>query len=228
VRTLVLLLLGCGLCWGETADDCQPSALSIPGAAFPCVHSDRRTTFRLEAPEAQKVQVRVGKDLDIVKGEDGAWTVTTTPLVEGFHYYSLVVDGATVADPSTRTFFGSGWANSTIEIPEAPEVDYYLPQDVPHGQVSQRWYHSRVTGKWRRCHVYTPPDYDGGKARYPVLYLLHGWGEDETGWHVQGHVDLILDNLIAAKKAQPLIVVMDNLNAARPGEDGSIFFARRF
>jgi enterochelin esterase-like enzyme len=228
MRTLALLLLGCGLCWGEPADDCRPSALNIPGAHYPCVHADRRATFRLEAPEAQKVQVRIGKDLDMVKGEDGAWTVTTTPLVEGFHYYSLVVDGATTADPSTRTFFGSGWANSAIEIPEAAEVDYYLPQDVPHGQVSQRWYRSKVTGKWRRCYVYTPPGYDGGKARYPVLYLLHGWGEDETGWHVQGHADLILDNLIAAKKARPMIVVMDNLNAARPGEDGSIFFARRF
>ena len=102
-------------------------------------------------------------------------------------------------------------------------MDYYLPKDVPHGQVSQRWYYSKVTGKWRRCYVYTPPDYDASKTRYPVLYLLHGWGEDETGWHIQGHADLILDNLIAAKKAKPMVIVMDNLNAAKPGEDGSIF-----
>jgi enterochelin esterase-like enzyme len=136
------------------------------------------------------------------------------------------VDGVTMADPATRTFFGSGWANSGIEIPEAADVAYYLPQDVPHGQVSQRWYYSKVTDKWRGCYVYTPPDYEGGQARYPVLYLQHGWGEDETGWHVQGHVDLILDNLIAAKKASPMIVVMDNLNAVKPGEDGSIFSAR--
>jgi enterochelin esterase family protein len=178
------------------------------------------------APDAHKVQVRVGKTFDMVKGADGAWTVTTTPLAVGFHYYSLVVDGATVADPATRTCFGSGWENSAIEIPEGPGVDYYLPKDVPHGLVSLRWYYSKVTAKWRRCYVYTPPDYDRGKRRYPVLYLLHGWGEDETGWHTQGHADLILDNLIAAKKARPMIIVMDNLNAVKPGEDGAIFSAR--
>ncbi len=227
MRTLALLLLGCGACWGQTAaDECTPSTLNIPGAQYPCVYSDHRATFRLVAPDAQKVQVKVGKDFDMVKGDDGAWTVTTTPLVEGFHYYSLVVDGVTMADPSTRTFFGSGWANSAIEIPEAAEVDYYFAKDVPHGQVSQRWYFSKVTNKWRRCFVYTPPDYDNGKTRYPVLYLMHGWGEDETGWNLQGHADFILDNLIAAKKAKPMIIVMDNLNAAKPGEDASIFNAR--
>jgi len=226
MKTLAFLLLGCGVCWGQTADECRPSALNIPGASYPCVYPDHRATFRLVAPDAQKVQVRVGKDFDMARGEDGTWTVTTTPLVVGFHYYSLVVDGATMADPATQTFFGSGWENSAIEIPEAADVDYYLPRDVPHGQVGQRWYYSKVTGKWRRCYVYTPPAYDTGKDRYPVLYLMHGWGEDQTGWHVQGHADLILDNLIAAKKAKPMVIVMDNLNAAKPGEDGSIFFAR--
>ena len=92
--------------------------------------------------------------------------------------------------------------------------------------MSQRWYYSKVTGNWRRCYVYTPPDYDIAKARYPVLYLLHGWGENEQGWHTQGHADFIMDNLIAAKKAKPMIIVMDNLNTVRPGEDGSIFAAR--
>lgn len=226
MRIFTLALLGCGLCWGQATDECKPSTLNIPGAQYPCVYPDHRATFRVVAPDAQKVQVRVGKHFDMVKAEDGAWTVTTTPLVEGFHYYSLVVDGATVADPSTRTYFGSGWLNSAIEIPEAADVDYYFPKDVPHGQVSQRWYYSKVTGKWRRCYVYTPPDYDAGKARYPVLYLLHGWGEDETGWNLQGHADFILDNLIAAKKAQPMIIVMDNLNAVKPGEDGTIFTSR--
>ncbi len=224
MRIFMLALLGCGLCWGEGADECKPSSLNIPGAQYPCVYPDGRATFRLVAPDAQKVQVRVvGQGFDMVKGADGAWTVTTSPLVVGFHYYTLVVDGVRVADPASRTFFGSGWENSGIEIPESPEVDYYLPKDVPHGQVSRRWYYSRVTGKWRRCYVYTPPDYDAGKARYPVLYLLHGWGEDETGWHTQGHVDFILDNLIAAKKTKPMIIVMDNLNAVKPGEDGTIF-----
>ncbi len=226
MRTLAFLLLGCGLGWGQTAEECKPSSLNIPGAQYPCVYPDHRATFRLVAPDAQKVQVKVGKDFDLAKGEDGAWSVTTTPLVEGFHYYSVVVDGVTVADPATRTFFGSGWANSAIEIPEAAGVDYYFPKDVPHGQVCQRWYFSKVTDRWRRCYVYTPPDYGSGQARYPVLYLLHGWGEDETGWNLQGHADFILDNLIAAQKAKPMIIVMDNLNAAKPGEDASIFNAR--
>jgi enterochelin esterase-like enzyme len=226
VRIIVFALLYCGLCWGQTPDECKPSSLNIPGAKYPCVYPDGRATFRVVAPDAQKVQVRVGRAFDMEKGPDGAWTVTTTPLVVGFHYYSLVIDGATVADPATRTFFGSGWDNSGIEIPEAADVDYYLPKDVPHGQVSQRWYYSKVTEKWRRCYVYTPPGYDDGKTRYPVLYLLHGWGENEQGWHTQGHADLILDNLIAAKKAKPMIIVMDNLNAVKPGEDSSIFNAR--
>lgn len=226
VTMVMLALLVCGLCWGQTPDECKPSSLNVPGAKYPCVYPDGRATFRVVAPDAQKVQVRVGRAFDMEKGPDGAWTVTTTPLVVGFHYYSLVIDGATVADPATHTFFGSGWRNSGIEIPEAADVDYYLPKDVPHGQVSQRWYYSKVTEKWRRCYVYSPPGYDDGKTRYPVLYLLHGWGENEQGWHIQGYADLILDNLIAAKKAKPMIIVMDNLNAVKPGEDSSIFNAR--
>jgi len=225
--TVILAVLGCGLCWGQPVDDCKPSALNIPQAKYPCVYPDKRVMFRMIAPDAQKVQVRVGQAFDMTKGSDRAWTVTTTPLVVGFHYYSVVVDGATVADPATRTFFGSGWDNSGIEIPEdGTDGDYYALKDVPHGQVSQRWYFSTVTGKWRRCYVYTPPDYNTGKTRYPVLYLMHGWGENEQGWHTQGHADVILDNLIAAKKAKPMIIVMDNLNAVRPGEDASIFAAR--
>lgn len=226
MRSLVFVALTAGLAFAQASDDCKPSSLNIPGSKYPCVYADGRATFRLVAPDAQKVQVRVGKNFDLVKGDDGVWTVTTTPLVVGFHYYTFVIDGANVSDPSSRTFFGSGWDNSAIEIPEPPEVDYYLPKDVPHGQVSQRWYFSKVTGKWRRCYVYTPPDYDSGKSRYPVLYLMHGWGENEQGWHTQGHADLILDNLIAAKKAVPMIIVMDNLNTAKPGEDATIFSAR--
>ncbi len=223
---MMIALLSCRLCVAQATDECKPSSLNIPSAHYPCVYPDHRATFRVVAPDANKVQVRVGQAFDMVKGSDGAWTVTTTPLVVGFHYYSLVIDGATVADPATRTFFGSGWDNSGIEIPEGADAAYYLPQNVPHGQVSQRWYYSKVTSQWRRCYVYTPPDYDNGKTRYPVFYLLHGWGENEQGWHTQGHADLIMDNLIAAKKSKPMIIVMDNLNAVRPGEDSSIFAAR--
>src|SRR3954453_4026299 len=228
MKYFVLPLFLGAMCWGQATDDCKPSVLNIPGAPYPCVHADRRVTFRVQAPDAQKVQVRLGGPHEMTKGADGLWMVPIPPQVVGFHYYTIVVDGATVADPATRTFFGSGWDNSGIEIPE-PEADaaYYSVKDVPHGQVSQRWYYSKITGKWRRSYVYTPPEYETStRTKYPVLYLLHGWGENEQGWHTQGHVDLILDNLIAGKKAKPMLVVMDNLNAVRPGEDASLYAAR--
>src|SRR5689334_17030537 len=229
-RILALAAVCCGLSFGQTAtqpaDACTPSVFNIPSAKYPCVYSDNRAMFRVIAPNAQKVTVRIGQGFDMAKGPDGIWSVTTTALVIGFHYYTLQIDGATVADPATMTFFGSGWQNSGIEIPE-PGGDFYQTKDVPHGRVNQQRYYSKVTGKWRRSFVYTPPDYGTNtKGRYPVLYLLHGWGEDETGWFRQGHVDFIMDNLIAAGKAKPMIVVMDNLNAVKPGESATLYAAR--
>jgi enterochelin esterase-like enzyme len=225
MKVFFWMLAASGACWAQ-ADECKPSPLNIPGAPYPCVHADRSVTFRVAAPDAQKVQVRLGGAHDMKRGADGLWMVTIPPQVAGFHYYSLVVDGAVVADPATRTFFGSGWDNSGIEIP-APDEDFYAAKDVPHGDVRQHWYYSKVTGQWRRSYVYTPPEYDSNpRSRYPVLYLLHGWGENEQGWHTQGHVDFIMDNLIAEKKAKPMIIVMDNLNAVKPGEDASLYFGR--
>jgi enterochelin esterase family protein len=229
-KTLLLAaLLGVSAAGAASAQppaDCKPNALNIPGAPYPCVLPDNRVMFRVAAPDAQKVRVRVGKGFDMTKEADGLWHVTTTPQVVGFHYYTIQIDGAVVADPATRSFFGGGWWNSAIEIPD-PDGAYFTLQDVPHGDVRQRWYHSSVTGTWRRAYVYTPPGYDADtKKKYPVLYLMHGWGENEYGWHVQGHVDVILDNLIAAGKARPMIVVMDNLNAVKPGESAALYFAR--
>jgi enterochelin esterase family protein len=212
----------------QPAPDCKPSTLNIPGAPYPCIFPDNRVMFRLAAPDAQKVRVRLGPGFDMSRGPDGLWYATTTPQVVGFHYYTLSIDGAVVADPATRTFFGSGFYNSAIEVPE-PESDasYYTSKDVPRGQVRQRWYFSRVTGTWRRAYVYTPADYDANtRMKYPVLYLLHGWGENEQGWHTQGHVDVIMDNLVAEKSAKPMIIVMDNLNAVKPGESAALYFAR--
>jgi hypothetical protein len=224
MRLTIFALLNAALCFAQP-EGCVPSSLNIPGAPYPCVYPDRRVAFRVAAPDAQKVQVRLGGGHDLVKGADGLWTGTLPPQVEGFHYYTISIDGAIVADPATRTFFGSGWWNSAIEVPAAD--DSYVAKDVPHGEVRQRWYFSKVTGTWRRCYVYTPPQYDANaKARFPVLYLLHGWGENEVGWHLQGHADLILDNLIASGKAKPMVVVMDNLNAAKPGEDPGLYHAR--
>jgi enterochelin esterase family protein len=226
---LLAVLAGAGLAGPAAAQppaDCRPNALNIPGAPYPCVLPDNRVMFRVAAPDAQKVRVRVGAGFDMTRGADGLWHVTTTPQVIGFHYYTIQIDGAVVADPATRSFFGGGWWNSAIEIPD-PDGAYFALQDVPHGEVRQRWYHSSVTGAWRRAYVYTPPGYDADtKTKYPVLYLMHGWGENEHGWHVQGHVDVILDNLIAAGKARPMIVVMDNLNTVKPGESAALYFAR--
>src|SRR5690242_12175655 len=228
MKTIFLLVTAsCALCWGQHPADCKPSALNIPEGKYPCIFPDNRVMFRVIAPDAQKVRVSLGGGLELTKGPDGIWSGTTAqPLVVGFHYYSLRIDGATVADPATMTFFGSGWQNSGIEIP-APDAEFYSAKDVPRGRVAEQWYYSKVTGKWRRSYVYTPPDYATNvKARYPVLYLLHGWGEDETGWYTQGHVDFIMDNLIAAGKAKPMIIVMDNLNAVKPGDSATLFAAR--
>jgi len=225
MRIPLLAALGCGFCWGQAPPDCKPNPLNVPEAKYPCIFPDGRAMFRVIAANAQTVRVSLG-GLNLTKGPDNIWSGTTAqPLVEGFHYYNLVIDGASIADPSTHTYFGSGWQNSGIEIP-APDEEFYQPKQVPRGRVSEQWYYSTVTGKWRRCFVYTPPGYDGGKAKYPVLYLLHGWGEDETGWYTQGHVDYIMDNLIAEKKAKPMIIVMDNLNAVKPGASATTFAAR--
>jgi len=222
--SLVLFALGAaGLCWGQAPADCKSNPLNVPEAKYPCIFPDNRVMYRVIAPNAQAV--RVG-NTNLTKGPDDIWSGTTAqPLVEGFHYYGVNIDGATTADPSTRTYFGSGWWNSGIEI-HAPDQDFYQPKEVPRGRVSEQWYFSKVTGKWRRCFVYTPPGYDAAKNKFPVFYLLHGWGEDETAWFNQGRVDYIMDNLIAEKKAKPMIIVMDNLNAVKPGDSARIFAGR--
>jgi enterochelin esterase-like enzyme len=221
---MLVLMLGAGLCWAQAPANCTPNPLNIPEAKYPCIFPDNRVMYRVIAPNAQSV--RVGS-LALTKGPDNIWSGTTPqPAVEGFHYYGINIDGATVADPSTRTYFGSGWWNSGIEIP-APDQEFYQPRNgIPHGRVSEQWYFSTVTNKWRRCFVYTPPDYDGKSTKYPVFYLQHGWGEDETAWFTQGRVPYIMDAMIADKKVKPMIIVMDNLNAVKPGGGARTFAAR--
>src|SRR5215469_533312 len=218
---LALALLACGLA-GARADDAKPATSNVARAGYPRIHPDRRVTFRLRAPDAKGVKVQPGgADNGLGKGpyemersDDGNWTVTIPPAVPGFHYYWLVVDGVAVNDPGSETFFGYGKPTSGVEVPEKG-VDFYDAKDVPHGEVRAFWYHSRVTGKPRRAFVYTPPGYDAGKGRYPVLYLQHGAGEDERGWTTQGRANFILDNLIAAGRARPMLVVMDRGYATR-------------
>ena len=191
-------------------EDFKPASSNQGGKEYPQVNSERRARFRIVAPQAQSVRVSLFRGTPLTKGEDGAWTVTTRPLDEGFHYYTINIDGADVPDPGSKFFYGAGRWGSAIEIP-AQDEDFYAVKNVPHGQLRQNLYFSRSTNKTRRCFVYTPPDYDKDtNARYPVLYLQHGAGEDETGWGSQGRANLIMDNLIAAGKARPFIIVMDN------------------
>ena len=212
------LVLACALCSAQDASDSAPAPTNVMGAQYPRVHADNRVTFQLKAPDARTVQVSLRGRYDMTKGADGVWSVTTPPLVPGFHYYQLIVDGVSMNDPASHAFYGTSKDSSGIEVPEKG-VDYYSYKDVPHGEVRIRPYLSRITGQWRRCFVYTPPDYDANtKARYPVLYLQHGSGEDETGWTFQGRANIILDNQIAARKAVPMIIVMDNGYASRPGQ----------
>jgi enterochelin esterase-like enzyme len=217
-RFLWIALLAGVTAMAQTPAGSNPAATNVYGSAYPCIHPDRSVTFQLKAPEARKVQVRLGKDYEMTRATDGTWSATIPPQVPGFHYYYLVVDGVEINDPGSETFYGVGRESSGIEIPEAG-AEYSEVKNVPHGEIRQFRYYSTVTGSWRRAFVYTPPDYDANpKARYPVLLLQHGGGEDERGWVVQGRTDLILDNLIAEKKAVPMIVVIDNSYARKPGE----------
>lgn len=212
----------------------SPASTNIPKAAYPCVDKDSRASFRISAPEAKDVKVDIcGKKYDMTRDADGVWTATTDPLVEGFHYYFLLIDGVSVIDPASETFYGCGRECSGIEIPESPEAASYYTfnKDIPHGQVRECQYWSEKEQRPRTCYVYTPAEYEkNADAKYPVLYLQHGMGENEKGWHQQGKMANILDNAIAAGKAVPMVVVMDNGNCdyifgAVPGETHATFGA---
>jgi enterochelin esterase family protein len=214
------ILLLASLCSAQESSDFRPAATNVWGAEYPRVDSAGRVEVRIKAPDATKVRVNFwsGPKIDMVKQPDGFWTVTTPPLVPGLHYYTLILDGAEVTDLGSHAFFGGGKHASAVEVPE-PGSTYYSIQHVPHGQVREVWYDSKVTGTWRHALVYTPPQYDEQtKARYPVLYLQHGGGEDETGWVRQGRANFILDNLIAAGTCKPMIVVMAYGYARRAGQ----------
>lgn len=216
----ILIFLLSSFCWAQGPGDFEASSTNVWGAEYPRVDSNGRVQIRVKAPDATKVKLNFwsGPKVDMEKQTDGFWTVTTTSLVPGFHYYTLNIDGADVTDPNTQAYFGGGRTVSAVEVPE-PGSTYYSPQDVPHGQVREVWYNSKVTGNWRHALVYLPPNYDTQiKVRYPVLYLQHGGGEDETGWIRQAHVNFILDNLIAAGTCKPMIVVMAYGYARRAGQ----------
>jgi enterochelin esterase-like enzyme len=220
--TSVLLIALCGAFCPAQTDSSKPAPSNLNNAPYPRISPDLRVTFRVRAEDAKKVTLiaghpgpaenglsGLGGPYELVKDQDGFWTVTTPPVVPGYHNYSFNVDGANLNDPAS---------DGGIEIPE-PGVDFYLLKDVPHGEVRERFYRSEITGTVRRMFAYTPPDYDANpKVRYPVLYLQHGGGQNETVWTRQGYAHFILDNLIAAGKARPMIIVMVNGSVIEKGQ----------
>ena len=238
----LLLATSCAFLWASAptiasaqvdarpvSDDFKPSSLNQPGQEYPQVNSQGYVRFRVNAPDAQSVRATLGLGGQggtvLHKVADGSWIGTTSgPLDEGFHYYHLDIDGGVFNDPGTLNFYGSTRWESGIEV-SAHDADFYALKNVPHGNVEQILFPSPSTGTERRAFVYTPPGYEAKvAARYPVLYLQHGWGEDETAWTNQGHANLIMDNLIADKTARPFIIVMTYgmTNDIKPGAPGGL------
>jgi len=223
VAAALAALVTSGTCFAQATqpaqaapiEDFKPSTYNQPGQQYPQVNSQGYARFRIVAPQAQSVVVSLGLGgsggTTLAKAEDGSWMGTTAgPMDEGFHYYHLTIDGqgGTFNDPGTLNFYGSTRWESGIEIP-AKDQDFYALKDVPHGRVQQILFPSKSTNTSRRAFVYTPPDYDkNSSTRYPVLYLQHGWGEDETAWSNQGHANLIMDNMIASGRIKPFMIVM--------------------
>jgi len=212
---LLILFIFSHFASGQSDSGFRPASSNLQGAEFPKISADNSVYFRLKAPQALKVQVQGGdgicpKPLDLVKDTTGTWNIIIPAAGPGFHYYWFIVDGVQVNDPGSSTYHGYSKPTAGIEIP-VPGEDFFMAKNVPHGDVREHWYYSDITGRWRKAFVYTPPDYEKNPDKhYPVLYLLHGAGENERGWSLQGHMSFILDNLIAEKKAVPMIVVMDN------------------
>ena len=222
ITLIIGVTFGSPILEAQGEKDSSTATSNVRDAQSPRIYADGRITFTLKAPDAKSVQVAGGNGLGkgpfpMTKSADGVWSVTTPPAVPGFHYYSFVLDGVSVNDPGSETYFVFNKETSGIEVPEGG-VNFYDLKDVPHGEVRIKWYFSRTTGAWRRAFVYTPPGYDkASTTRYPVLILQHGATENETGWTKQGRADFILDNLIAEGRAKPMIVVMDCGYATKAG-----------
>ncbi len=207
----------------NSVEDFKPSATAQSGSQYPQVNSEHRVRTRVRAPGATNVLLDIsGVKYPLTKADNGVWIGDSTPQDQGFHYYQIEVDGASVPDPNSLYFYGASRWGSGVDVP-ADDQDFYAVKNVPHGQLREVLYFSKTSSAVRRCYVYTPPDYDKDTTkRYPVLYLQHGMGEDETGWGNQGHTGLIMDNLIADGKTKPFIIVMENgLGIGGPGAPGA-------
>ena len=213
MRKILTVVAALMLCATATAQEFRSSISNVPGNEYPKVSNDMRAIVRFTSKTAKKVQVQGGdgfaaQPVDMVNDGQGNWSVELKGLTPGFHYYWFLVDGVQVNDPASVAYFGYSRPTSGIYA-ATPDEDYMDAKDVPHGVVREQWYLSTVTGLWRRAYVYTPAEYDQSKDKYPVFYLLHGMGENERGWSLQGRMNFIMDNLIAEGKAKPMIVVMD-------------------
>ena len=229
---LRLTMLTCGMLFfgsmgmaqnATPVDDWKSATTNQEGKEYPKVNSEGRVKIRVVAPDATSVTCSFRESSEFVKDDKGVWTGFTRPLDEGFHYYTIKIDGAEVPDPNSKYYFGSMRWGSGVEVP-AKDKDFFTAKHVPHGQLREVLFYSESTGTDRRAFVYTPPGYDNNiEKRFPVLYLQHGWGENEYGWSVQGHASLIMDNLIADGKAKPFIIVMTYgmTNDVRPGGMGN-------
>ncbi len=217
-----------GMVWAQEPEEGAPASTNILGAGYPRIGMDRRVVFRVRAPEAREVKLEGGaglipEPLALERQEDGVWSATTPPAVPGFHYYWFVVDGMRSNDPSSHCFFGYGRETSGIEVPEAGVDFYERKPESEQGELRVGSYRSLITGRWRRVYVYTPPGYEAQRERrYPVLYLLHGAGENERGWIEQGRAAVIMDNLIAAGEARPMLVVVDSGYASYATENRAV------
>ena len=207
-----LLAITSTFAFAQVKEDFKPAVTNQSGKEYPMVNSEGRVRAQLEAPDANYVQLDIGGvKYDMVKDENGVWTGESEPQDEGFHYYQLNIDGASVPDPGSKYYYGASRWGSGVEVP-AHDKEIYAVKNVPHGQVREVTFYSEINKETRRSFVYTPPGYETSNKRYPVLYLQHGGGENETGWSSQGHANLIMDNLLAEGKAVPFIIVMSNGN----------------
>lgn len=223
LATFLVAATTCFSSFAQTApsavvEDFKPTVTTQQGKQYPQVNSERRVRVSISAPQALKVQLDISAvKYDLVKDDKGVWTGESAPQDVGFHYYQLNIDGASVPDPGSLYFYGASRWGSGIEVP-APDLDFYAIKNVPHGQLRENYYFSKTSNSVRRVYIYTPPGYDQSKSKkYPVLYLQHGMGENETGWGNQGHTNFIMDNLIAEGKAKPFIIVMENSSVSFGG-----------
>ena len=205
------LLLAAAALSAQVKEDFKPATTNQPNHRYPMVNSERVVRAQVSAPGAHSVKLDIGGvKYEMTNDGNGVWTGDSAPQDEGFHYYQLEIDGASVPDPGSLYYYGASRWGSGIDVPAADE-DFYTLKNVPQGEVREVYYYSSVTGSMRHCYIYTPAEYKkNNDKKYPVLYLQHGGGEDEHGWPQQGRTGIIMDNLIAAGKAVPFIIVMDN------------------